>query len=289
MGVLVTALVIVGLLLVVVLVAVALLAAGRPGADLAVDYALRRRAAAQQLPAATAAALTPADIAALPAPVQRYLHRSGAIGKPPVRCFHVVWDAEMFKAPGQKGMPGPAEQFDVVQPPRRLFFMSTRLFGLPVAVLHDYAGATASMRVRVASLVNMVDRQGADLARIETVTLLNDLCFLSPSALAGPQFVWQAVDDRHAQVTFNSGTHTVRATLVFDDRGDLVNFHSDDRGEAQSDGTPQRLRWSTPMRDIREFQGRRVPTRGQAIWHRPEGEFVYGRFLLRSIRFDEAG
>jgi len=285
----VSTLVILGLLAAAALLAGAVLAARRPGADLAVDYALRRRAAAQQLPAATAAALTPADIAGLPAPVQRYLHRSGAIGKPPVRCFEVVWDAEMFKAPGQKGMPGPAQQFDVVQPPRRLFFMSTRMFGLPVAVLHDYAGATASMRVRVVRLVNMVNRHGADLARIETVTVLNDLCFLAPSALAGPQFVWQAVDDLQAHVTFTSGPHTVRAALVFDGHGDLVNFHSDDRGEDQSDGTPQRLRWSTPMRDIREFQGRRVPTRGEAIWHRPEGDFVYGRFLLRSIRFDEAG
>jgi hypothetical protein len=43
------------------------------------------------------------------------------------------------------------------------------------------------------------------------------------------------------------------------------------------------------MRDIREFQGHCVPTRGEAVWYRPEGEFIYGRFLLRSIRFDEIG
>jgi hypothetical protein len=107
--------------------------------------------------------------------------------------------------------------------------------------------------------------------------------------LAGPQFAWRAVDDQHAEVTFTSGPHTVHATLVFDGNGDLVNFHSDDRGESQRGGTVQQLRWPTPMRDIREFQGRHVPIRGEAIWHRPEGEFVYGRFLLRSIRFDEAG
>jgi hypothetical protein len=264
------------------------LAARRPGADLAADYAQRCREATQQLPE-PAAALASADIADLPLPVQRYLHRSGAIGKPPVRSVRVAWDAEMFKAPGHQGMPGPAAQVDVLQPPRRLFFMSTRMFGLPVAVLHDYAGTTASMRVRVARLFDVVNRQGTDLARTETVTLLNDLCFLAPSALAGPQFAWQTVDDQQAQLTFTCGPHTVHATLVFDGNGDLVDFLSDDRGETQSDGTPQRLRWSTPMRNIQVFQGRRVPTRGEAIWHRPEGEFVYGRFLLRNIRFDETG
>jgi hypothetical protein len=35
-------------------------------------------------------------------------------------------------------MSGLAHQIDVLDPPRRLFFMTTRMKGLPVAVLHDY-------------------------------------------------------------------------------------------------------------------------------------------------------
>lgn len=84
----------------------------------------------------------------------------------------------------------------MLQPQRQLFFMSTRMFKLPVAVLHDYAGTTAPMRVRVARRFDVVNRQGADFSCIETVTLLNDLCFLAPSASAGPQFGWQTVDDQ---------------------------------------------------------------------------------------------
>jgi hypothetical protein len=266
--------------------AVALLAATREGANLAADYALRRRALLQT-PAAAADVLSLADLAALPPPVQRYLQRSGAIGKPPVRSFHIVYDAEMFQQPGPRGLPGPAEQFNIVLPARRLFFMSSRMFGLPVAVLHDYAGSAASMRVRVARLFDVVNQRGDELARAETVTFLNDLCFWAPSSLVDPRFVWRAVDVRHADVAFTSAAHTVRATLVFDAAGDLVDFVSDDRTQLQADGTMQRLRWSTPMGEFRSFDGRRVPTQGKAVWHRPEGEFVYGLFSLRSIRFDE--
>jgi hypothetical protein len=43
----------------------------------------------------------------------------------------------MSQRPGQAGLPGPAEQFNVVQPVRRLFFMATSMAGLPVAALHD--------------------------------------------------------------------------------------------------------------------------------------------------------
>ena len=72
----------------------------------------------------------------------------------------------------------------------------------------------------------------------------------------------------------------------FNDAGELVNFISDDRGALQKDGSLRMLRWSTPMREYREFEGRRVATRGEAIFHYPEGDFVYGRFVLKHIRFD---
>jgi hypothetical protein len=256
--------------------------------NLAAEYAKRLQAARLQVPVTAGAPLTAADGAALPEAVQRHLHRSGAIGKPPVRSFHIVYDAVMSQRPGQAGMPGPAEQFNVVQPVRRLFFMASRMAGLPVAVLHDYAGTEASMQVRVARLFKVADRHDAELARVETVTLLNDLCFWAPSALIGPQFAWREIGTREVEVAFTNGPHKVRARLLFDAGGDLLDFVSDDRAQAQRDGLLKPLRWSTPMYDRREFQGRRVPTRGEAIWHRPEGPFVYGRFSVRSVRFDRA-
>jgi hypothetical protein len=257
--------------------------------DLAAEYATRLRAATLQVPTAPGKALTAADGAALPEAVRRYLQRSGAIGKPAVRSFHIVYDAVMSQRPGRTGLPGPAKQFNVVQPVRRLFFMATRMAGLPVAVLHDYAGHEASMQVRIVRLFNVADRHDAELARVETVTLLNDLCFWAPSALIGPQFQWRELGIGQVEVVFTNGPHTVCATLQFDADGDLVDFVSDDRAMAQRDGTLKRQRWSTPMHDRQQVQGRRVPTRGEAIWHQPDGPFVYGRFTVRSIRFDEGG
>jgi hypothetical protein len=259
----------------------------RFGIDPAARYAALLREAKLSAPAALGRVLSDGDLAPLPPPVQGWLRRSGAIGRRPVRSFHIVYDAVMSRQPGQRGLPGRAEQFNVVQPVRRLFFMASRMAGLPVAVLHDYAGTEASMQVRVARIFKVADQHDADLARVETVTLLNDLCFWAPSSLVGPQFRWREVDARHVEATFTNGPHTVRATLVFDADGDLVDFVSDDRAQSQRDGTLKRLRWSTPMRDHRDFAGRRVPTQGEAIWHQPEGPFVYGRFTVRAIRFDE--
>jgi hypothetical protein len=267
------------------LLAIVLLVATRPGANLAATYAGRLQAALRQAPALPLV-LTEQDIEHLPAPVQRYLRVTGSIGLPRIRNLKILFDAEMFRKAGQAAMRGPAEQFDCFDPPRRLFFMRTRMFGLPVAVLHDYENTGASMVVRIASLFNMVDARGDALARTETVTLLNDLCVFAPSCLTDPQLSWRPIDNQRAEVSFTQGPHRVGATLVFDASGELINFISEDRGALQGDGSLRLVRWSTPVSEYREFAGRRVATRGEAIWHYPEGDFAYGRFALREIRFD---
>jgi hypothetical protein len=160
--------------------------------------------------------------------------------------------------------------------------MRSRMLGLPVKVLHHYEGHHASMVVRVASLFNVVDIHSDELARTETVTLLNDLAVFAPAWLVDPRLTWRPVNDRQADVTFTNGPHTITASLWFNDAGELVNFTSEDRGALQDDGSFKYVRWSTPMRAYREFDGQRVATEGDAIWHYPEGDFVYGRMKLKS-------
>jgi hypothetical protein len=53
-------------------------------------------------------------------------------------------------------MTGPVAQYERFDLPGRLFLMTTRMKGLPVAVLHDFDRDQATMRVRLAGLINVV-------------------------------------------------------------------------------------------------------------------------------------
>jgi hypothetical protein len=150
-------------------------------------------------------------------PIQRYIRVTGSIGRPPVQGFKITYNAELFQKPGQRGMPGPATQFNIVEPTKRLFFMRSHMFGIPIAVLHDYEGNTARMKVRVASLVNVVNVCNDDLTRTETVTFLNDLCFFAPSRLVDPRLQWSPIDNQHTEVRFTNGHYRVSAVLEFND------------------------------------------------------------------------
>ena len=174
--------------------------------------------------------------------------------------------------------------------PSRVLLMDATMKGLPVDVLHAYVGPHASMRVRVASLVPLVDAHGADMDQAETVTLLNDMCVLAPAALVDAPIEWTAVDDHHARATFTNAGHTASAVLTFDDAHELVDFVSDDRLRSSADGrTFTRQRWSTPISGYRSFGGRRLGALGAGRWH-PDDEpaFDYLEFHTDDIAYLEA-
>ena len=172
------------------------------------DRVVAAEFAAQPLRAA-APLLTPEDLAGLPAPVRRYVERSGALGLPRPQNMRVVFDADMYRRPGQAPMRATSIQYTFFDRPARLFLMKARMFGLPVRALHVYRQEQATFTVRVASLVNMVDLRGDEISAAETVTVLNDLCLMAPGALVDPRLAWAPVDDRTAAVTFANGPHRV--------------------------------------------------------------------------------
>ena len=147
--------------------------------------------------------LTERDLDALPAPVARYVRQSGAVGKPPVGSFRALIHGRIRAGADKPWMEFTGEQVNTYGPrPERFFKMDATMAHLPVDVLHVFAGDSATMRVKLCSLLPMVNASGPELTRAETVTLLNDLCVLAPAALANARITWTAVDDHRARATF---------------------------------------------------------------------------------------
>ena len=180
-------------------------------------------------------------------------------------------------------------QYNLFGNPARLFFMKASQFLIPFRVLHAYSDQNATMVVRVASLFNAVDISGQELTTAETVTILNDMCLFVPGNLFDKRLSWKEIDSLSSRVTFENGPYRVSAVLYFNAKGELVNFISEDRYALQDDGTQMKEKWSTPVRDYKEIDGRKIPTYGEAIWHYPKGEFTYGKFTLKDIRYNVKG
>lgn len=238
------------------------------------------RSSAQQL-------VGEAEVARLPAAVQRYLRYVGVVGQPRVQSFRLRFDGRIRSGPSAAWMPLHAEQYSFVDRPTRLFSLRARMFGLPVEGLHVYASGEASMRIELLALLPVVNARGAAFTRAETVTLFNDMCVIAPATLIDPTIQWQPLDATHVRAAFSSAAHTIAATLVFDNEGRLVNFFSDDRPALDADGvTLKPQRWSTPLSDYRAFGPYRLASRGQTRYLAPTGEYTYGEFALDGIEYN---
>ena len=231
--------------------------------------------------------VTEADLKPLPEPVRRYLRTAGVVGQPRVRNYQLRFHGRIRSAPDAGWMPFEANQQSFADQPTRLFLMQARMFGLPVLVFHRLIGGRATMQVKVLGAIPIVDARGEEMDRSEAVTLFNDMCILAPGTLVEPGIVWESVDERSVRARFTNGEHTISATLLFGDDGLLSNFISEDRSRASPDGKVfTRLRFSTPVRDYRDFGPMRLAAHGEARWLLPEGEFTYGEFDLQAISYN---
>jgi hypothetical protein len=233
--------------------------------------------------------LNESDIAHLPAPVKKYVIHTGAVGKSKPRNVRIAFEAEMFRKPGAKPMNASSEQYNFYEDYTRLFLMKASKLLIPFHAFHTYRNQEATFKVRVANLIDIVDVKGEDLTTAETVTLLNDMCIFVPGNLYDKRLSWKEIDSLSSQVTIENGKYKVSAILYFNEKGELINFISDDRYALQDDGTMKKARWSTPVKDYKEIDGRRIPTYGETIWNYPEGDFTYGTFRLKNIAYNVTG
>ena len=75
--------------------------------------------------------------------------------------------------------------------------------------------------------------------------------------------------------------------MSFNDAGELTDFVSEDRYQAQPDGKiMRRLRWSTPVGRYRSFGSVRLPSEGQGRWHDPEGEYAYIELTIDDVQYN---
>lgn len=226
------------------------------------------------------------ELSRLPEAVRAYLAFTGSLDRPRATRLRARFRGRIRNGFDGPWMPFEAEQTSFLENSTRLFFLEARMFGVPVVGYHVYRDGASTMRVRVAGLLPIVDGRGEEMFRSETVTFLNDLCLLAPSALVDPTIRWEELDARRAIAVFERGNVTVRAQLGFDERGALTSFVSDDRSMSSDGKTFVRLPWSTPVHEYRTYGPHRLAARGDAVWQTSDGPFTYGEFELVDLTYD---
>jgi hypothetical protein len=226
------------------------------------------------------------NLAHLPEPVRNYLQYTGAVGKPRIHNFRAVSAGSIKQSVGSGWMELTSRQYNFFDDPARLYYIRASLFGIPFDGLHSYTGTEATMKINIAYFFPVVDARRGKMNQSENVTMFNDLCLFAPSELIGEGISWEPVDPVTARARYTHNGITISAVLHFNKNGELENFVPDDRYLSANGKTFTPYRWSTPVKGYRDFDGRKVPVYGEAVWQMPEGPFTYARFNLKEIEYN---
>lgn len=227
--------------------------------------------------------LTEEDIQYLPDPVKKYLRYTYSVGQPKIKNFKLIFDGQIRKKGSKNWMPFASEQYNFTEAATRLFFMNAKMMQLPVTGYHCYKSGTAFMDIRLFSLFKVQYQQGPEMNFAETVTLFNDMCCMAPATLIDSRIKWLHTKNNMVEASFTVNCNTIKATLIFNEDGALINFISNDRYAQMDDGSMKQLPWSTPLKDYKEINGYRLASYAETVYSYADGDFVYGTFRLRNI------
>lgn len=230
--------------------------------------------------------LTETDIAHLPQPVKKYLYYTKSVGQPKIASFKVEFRGKIRKNEQSEWMPFTSEQYNFIAASKRFFFMNATMKHLPVAGFHSFRNGNAFMDIRLLSLFKVQYQSGKEMDKAETVTFFNDMCCLAPATLIDERIKWLEIDGNQVKVSFTNNHITVTAWLYFNDRGELINFVSNDRYVFEKENVMKKIPWETPLKNYREMNGYKLASYAETIYRYPDGDLRYGVFNISDVQYN---
>jgi len=230
--------------------------------------------------------LTEAAMGHLPEVVKKYIRYTGCVGKPMVKNFRINFLGKIRDHKKPVWMPLVSEQYNFMTAPTRLFFLDATMKGLPVAGFHCFKNGKASMDIRLLSIFKVEYQAGDKMDISETVTFFNDMCVMAPATLIDENIEWLEVVGNKVKASFSNHGITISAWLYFNEKGELINFVSEDRYATENNGAILKHKWSTPLRDYKTIKGYKLASYAEIIYTYPDGDFTYATFTLKDISYN---
>lgn len=236
-------------------------------------------------PAPGAGVLSDSSIAGLPAPVRRYFHFAGLIGRPLPRNARITWESMRLKrGHGKSWMDVSCRQVNAVAEPMRIALMRGRILGiLPFEGRDKFQDGHGHMLVKAMGLVKVVDATGRKMDESGLVTVLAE-ALMVPSYALQPYIAWEELDSARARATMTWKGVKASGVFSFAPGGECTRFDTQVRWQEGNDSLP--IPWTAYYRAYGERDGIRFLRELGAAWQEPGGEFEYVQGRIARVDFD---
>jgi len=222
------------------------------------------------------------DLEELPDPVKRYLKFTQIVSSERIQSVRLKMKGQFRLKPDQRWFPLMAEEYYTTNPPSLVWF--GRIFPFPmfsVTAWDRYFSGKGRMRIKLMSLFSIVDAKGKDMNQAALVRYLNEMVWF-PSAYLGENIRWEAIDSSSARIFISDKGLAASAVCFFNEKGEMVDFVAY-RLNSESGKNEE---WHTPIYEYGEFNGIKVPVKGEALYRRSSGDFSYIRIEITNIEYN---
>jgi hypothetical protein len=225
------------------------------------------------------------DVKELPAPVYKWMHNTGMIGKPAIQSAYIKQKALMKMKPDQKDWkPAEAEQYTTMDVPAFIWTVNMKMAPLISIKGRDkFVNGKGEMLIKMNSLINVVNEKGERMDEGTIQRYLGELVWY-PSLALSPYIAWEAIDNYSAKATMNYKGTTGSGTFYFDKKGDFIKFVALRFNGNNADA--KRYPWILTVEDYTVFEGIKVPSKMKATWKLYEGDWTWLYLEITDIKYN---
>lgn len=225
-----------------------------------------------------------ADLEGLPLCVQKWLEYSQVLGKERISTVRLKQKGVIRLEAGKPWMPAEAEQYFTVTEPGFVWKTKVKMAPLVYFAGRDkYHEGRGNMLIKLLSLITVVDARGKEMDQGTLLRYLGETVWFPTAALSN-YIKWEGIDSHSAKATMSYGGVTAAAVFKFNDKGEVIDFVCE---RYRTVGDQYILEtYSVPMKDYKEFNGIRIPTKGEAVWKLKTGDFSYYQVEITDIEYN---
>ena len=228
--------------------------------------------------------ISKADIEVLPQNVQRWLKYAQIIGKEKITSVRLKQKATMRLEIDKKWMPVQAEQYFTTEEPSFIWKANIKMAPLFHIVGRDiYTEGKGNMLIKFLSLFTVANSKGEEINQGTLLRYLAEMVWF-PTAVVNNFITWEEIDTEHAKATMTYKEVIASGVLTFNDKGEVINFEAERYGEF--DNKFRLELWSISLYAYKEFDGIKVPTKGDVTWKLKTGNFNWFNFEVTQIEYN---
>jgi len=223
----------------------------------------------------------------LPDPVKRWLSYSGIIGKEDMINIRIEQEGVFRTGPKAKWMDFEAVEYFNTSHPSFMWHANMKVAPFVYIGGRDlYFNGVGNMKIKLFSAFTLVDASAVEMDQASLLRYLSEMIWF-PAAALKDYIQWEAIDDTSSKaIIIWKGVHA-EAIFYFSESGHVTNMLA--KRYREINGSFVLNDWSTPIHEYGEFDGIKIPIRGEAIWHLPDGDLSYIQIKVTDFRYNIPG